>query len=987
MDTFKRRGNNYIVSCETLLQTCKHEAKKLLETTAASKKIHWSHPNFISFCLSVDDVLSFGVRRRYVTSSRQPLTTSGRVLQELSKVFPVARSIYQMCYLPNTGKRVKPEYAGIHGDLSSERRILWIRVSLVERTMKAIIDQLLKSPELYYSKKSVMVHSVYSELFAFLMEGPCSLSFSKMKSIDSSILNPGPTELVSRHSRVFSSGVGEGEGVAVGWADNSGDSSEMWEHVQSLYQSSFNSCIYGKNNILMYPPGINVPLQGYLTLAEVGDTFYIKWLPNTLINGSGIKWSHVLSVNVTQDIAHIHCHHKKVEQGVEQGAGSEDDQQQVLYSELIMIGYNGIAYPSLMFPQSSSMLRFLESLENALHPRGCLEPPLWFLRQQHQRNRPNSLSSTIKKIAVYGSTEDPLEATPTDWELPPVWSQVFRVRVAKPHPPQQLEWTENEVEMTSVPLSPSPVSPQTTASTGSTSPLLMEDPFSWNDTKPHPLKKSNSRRYLMEKFQSKVSSQLLARYFYSWLSYCRHISRVKKSLSHLLLPSPSLPLSPSSPLSPASPLEIHLELEPQKLDKSLWEEFLSNRTSDMWNKIQKAIYNGGVDHPLRKEVWPYLLGVHSPLGDQSDQSHTSYANILTKWKRLEEQHYINNDPTSTSLNIRRGYTPTSTITTPTSIKTTPTHIEATPRATPPKIPDMIILEEEEDYSHNEDVVSSSEEEEGEELDSGCDDLIDDIPRTSGSSDGGERRPRLLESHERDQSEEIMDLRSEGEELSKREGDFINELFKIDKDVPRCDRDYSFFRIPQNLTKLRNIITSYIWENMSNGYSQGMCDLLAPLLVILEDEEITFHCYCSLMERMESCFPPKPGVTQRMSNLQSLLQVLESDFYDYLNEMPMGDALFYTYRWFLVNFKREFTYNDIFLLWETSWVARQLTTDNFEEFIALGLLQEFKAPIMDAQLDPSEILNLFTDLADSKNLNARKIISTAKHTIETLQNAL
>ena len=99
---------------------------------------------------------------------------------------------------------------------------------------------------------------------------------------------------------------------------------------------------------------------------------------------------------------------------------------------------------------------------------------------------------------------------------------------------------------------------------------------------------------------------------------------------------------------------------------------------------------------------------------------------------------------------------------------------------------MIILEE--NYSHNDDTSSEEEEEEeGEELDSGCDDLIDDIPRTSGSSDGGERRPRLLES--RDQSEEIMDLRSEGEELSKREGDFINELFKIDKDVPRCDRDY------------------------------------------------------------------------------------------------------------------------------------------------------------------------------------------------------
>lgn len=70
---------------------------------------------------------------------------------------------------------------------------------------------------------------------------------------------------------------------------------------------------------------------------------------------------------------------------------------------------------------------------------------------------------------------------------------------------------------------------------------------------------------------------------------------------------------------------------------------------------------------------------------------------------------------------------------------------------------------------------------------------------------------------------------------------------------------------------------------------------------------------------------------------------------------MGDALFYTYRWFLVNFKRgiiknlkiisdyliEFCYNDIFHLWETSWAARYVTTEHFEVFIAFALLLEFK----------------------------------------------
>lgn len=32
------------------------------------------------------------------------------------------------------------------------------------------------------------------------------------------------------------------------------------------------------------------------------------------------------------------------------------------------------------------------------------------------------------------------------------------------------------------------------------------------------------------------------------------------------------------------------------------------------------------------------------------------------------------------------------------------------------------------------------------------------------------------------------------------------------------------------------IHSYIWQHLEIGYVQGMCDLLAPLLVILDDGE-------------------------------------------------------------------------------------------------------------------------------------------------------
>ena len=46
-------------------------------------------------------------------------------------------------------------------------------------------------------------------------------------------------------------------------------------------------------------------------------------------------------------------------------------------------------------------------------------------------------------------------------------------------------------------------------------------------------------------------------------------------------------------------------------------------------------------------------------------------------------------------------------------------------------------------------------------------------------------------------------------------------YRIDKDVQRCDRNHPYFTLA-NLEKLRNIITTYVWENLDVGYMQVMC---------------------------------------------------------------------------------------------------------------------------------------------------------------------
>ena len=111
------------------------------------------------------------------------------------------------------------------------------------------------------------------------------------------------------------------------------------------------------------------------------------------------------------------------------------------------------------------------------------------------------------------------------------------------------------------------------------------------------------------------------------------------------------------------------------------------------------------------------------------------------------------------------------------------------------------------------------------------------------------------------------------------------------------------------------MVSYIWRHLEVGYVQGMCDLLAPLLVILDDGESTvssqcqcvytwlvtqpfaltqhlwlsllppppgavtgppeamaFSCFTQLMKRMNHNFPHGGAMDTHFANMRSLIQV-------------------------------------------------------------------------------------------------------------------
>ena len=91
----------------------------------------------------------------------------------------------------------------------------------------------------------------------------------------------------------------------------------------------------------------------------------------------------------------------------------------------------------------------------------------------------------------------------------------------------------------------------------------------------------------------------------------------------------------------------------------------------------------------------------------------------------------------------------------------------------------------------------------------------------------------------------------------------------DHRIPSFSR---YFKDQSHLVKVRNVVCSYVWTHMSEGYSQGMCDLLAPLMVILDNEPLAYACYLKLMEPAIKLFPPNTGMNTRLANIQALLQV-------------------------------------------------------------------------------------------------------------------
>ncbi|XP_059370502.1 small G protein signaling modulator 2-like isoform X1 [Carassius carassius] len=1044
---------------EKLLWNVKREVKQIMEEAVTKKFVHEDSSHVIALCSSIEACLSHLLKRRAAGFLRSDkiaalFTKIGKVNTTASEICrKVQEQLQQQAEITRRTQSTGQEPLRRQGSsvgrapqpLSAQAiKHIWVRTALFEKVLDKILEYIVDNASKYYEKEALMHDSVFGPILAALLVGPCALEYTKLKTSDHFWTDPSANELVQRH-RIH--GAHRGQEVSPGCRpalgirkrQSSGSMSEdkfaasAREYVESLHQNSRINLLYGKNNVLVQPKKEMEVLRGYLSLHQTAETLTLKWTPNQLINGTlgdcdlekSIYWDYALSVPLRQIVC-IHCHQRPDCGGT-----------------LVLVSQDGIQRPPLHFPPGGHLLAFLSCLETGLLPRGQLEPPLWSqkgkgkvfpkLRKRNSTARlldqdgdgeeqiaadyvfrivyPGHHQDSTVTINYHHTTGSRAPSLDDDEEeedrLHAMISMICSRNLTDPNAMKVdhgdmmqemqgfgsslLSWQQGECT--------SHMSSCLSCSTGGSnaSVELPESCSCMHDRIPLKMLCQNMKR------------QIVSRAFYGWLGYCRHLSTVRTHLSalvnHNIVP-PDKPCEASGGLS-----------------KDVWSKYQKDCKNYKELELLRLVYYGGVEHEIRKEVWPFLLG-HYKFGmgtkdmAQIDEKITArYQQAMREWKACEvivkqrekemqsaifaklssgssiDSHVLRlihrdstisnevfmsvdeSDAGGHNTSCEGGSTPTlTTVVTPAMLApderplvefdSPDSGLPSSRNYSVASGHSQIMSSIDDGQSMEEDTTPTGVLEEQGGRDSLSEDkLCSQLDKLTTTTEG---TPPSFSSY----TIELLDTVA------------LN-LHRIDKDVQRCDRNYYYFTT-SNLEKLRNIMCSYVWEHLEIGYVQGMCDLLAPLMVILDDECLAYSCFTQLMKRMSQNFPTGGAMDTHFANMRSLIQILDSELFELMQQNGDYTHFYFCYRWFLLDFKRELLYEDVFAVWEVIWVAPRISSKHVVLFIALALVEVYRDIILDNNMDFTDIIKFFNEMAERHDVqHILRIARELVHKVQTL----
>nr|XP_020669369.1 TBC1 domain family member 16 isoform X1 [Pogona vitticeps]XP_020669377.1 TBC1 domain family member 16 isoform X1 [Pogona vitticeps]XP_020669385.1 TBC1 domain family member 16 isoform X1 [Pogona vitticeps] len=202
-------------------------------------------------------------------------------------------------------------------------------------------------------------------------------------------------------------------------------------------------------------------------------------------------------------------------------------------------------------------------------------------------------------------------------------------------------------------------------------------------------------------------------------------------------------------------------------------------------------------------------------------------------------------------------------------------------------------------------------------------------------------------------------------------------FTVDKDVVRTDRSNQFFRGENNpnVETMRRILLNYAVYSPTIGYSQGMSDLVAPILAEVLDESDTFWCFVGLMQNTIFISSPRDeDMEKQLMYLRELLRLMHPRFYHHLVSLGEdGLQMLFCHRWILLCFKREFPDAEALRIWEACWAHYQ--TDYFHLFICVAIVVIYGDDVIEQQLATDQMLLHFGNLA--MHMNGELVLRKAR----------
>uniref|UniRef100_A0A8C8X929 Small G protein signaling modulator 2 n=1 Tax=Panthera leo TaxID=9689 RepID=A0A8C8X929_PANLE len=993
---------------EKLLWNVKKEVKQIMEEAVTRKFVHEDSSHIIALCGAVEACLLHQLRRRAAGFLRSDKMAA--LFTKVGKTCPVAGEICHKVQelqqqvegrKPSAGNqdalRRQGSASGKAPALSLQAlKHIWVRTALIEKVLDRVMQYLVENCSKYYEKEALLADPVFGPILASLLVGPCTLEYTKLKTADHYWTDPSADELVQRHrirgppNRQDSPAKRPALGIRK--RHSSGNASEdrlaacAREYVESLHQNSRTRLLYGKNNVLVQPKEDMEAVPGYLSLHQSAESLTLKWTPNQLMNGTlgdselekSVYWDYALVVPFSQIVC-IHCHQQK-------SGGT-----------LVLVSQDGIQRPPLHFPQGGHLLSFLSCLENGLLPRGQLEPPLWTQQGKGKVFPKLRKRSSVRTVDV----EEMGTGRATDY--------VFRII----YPGHRHEHNAGDmIEMQGF----GPGLP-----TWHLEALCHQGPSCLScstSSSPYAAPSHCSRvpdRLPLRLLCESMKRQIVSRAFYGWLAYCRHLSTVRTHLSALVRHSIIPPARPPGASG--------------GLTKDVWSKYQKDEKNYKELELLRQVYYGGVQHEIRKDVWPFLLG-HYKFGmskkemEQVDSAVAArYKRVLAEWKACEvavRQRERDAQPatltkfssgSSIDSHVQRLIHRDSTISNdvflsvddleppkPPGTEDPRPEPEQEPGAGPPGTT-MVEQQQSVEFDSPDSGLPSSR---NYSVASGIQSSIDEgqsmgfEEEDDGGGEEGSDGPVLAAcvfSEPQDPSQEKASRAREleaGEELAavcaaaytiELLDTMALNLHRIDKDVQRCDRNYWYFT-PPNLERLRDVMCSYVWEHLDVGYVQGMCDLLAPLLVVLDDDQLAYSCFSHLMKRMSQNFPNGGAMDTHFANMRSLIQILDSELFELMHQNGDYTHFYFCYRWFLLDFKRELLYEDVFAVWEVIWAARHISSEHFVLFIALALVEAYREIIRDNNMDFTDIIKFFNERAEHHD--AQEILQIARDLVHKVQ---